>query len=127
MALCTVKSRWIAGVDLYAAPGPLWIDDDTWAGKPLLSTTLARFDLYFGSPASSLMEKVIEWRVLLPKNFEEGKSREHFLEVRQHASKAAPSCWFERRKENHAFFHVLCEKCLQQTPSNGAREGSPRI
>ena len=57
---------WIAGVGLYAAPGPLWIDDDTWAGKPLLSTTLARFDLYFGSPARSLMEKVIEWRVLLP-------------------------------------------------------------
>jgi hypothetical protein len=25
-------------VDLYAAPGPLWIYGDTWVGKPLLST-----------------------------------------------------------------------------------------
>jgi hypothetical protein len=31
---------------------------------------------HFGSYAASLMVKVIEWRVLLPKNFEEGKSRE---------------------------------------------------
>jgi hypothetical protein len=27
-------------VDLYAAPGPLWIDGDTWAGRPLLSTRI---------------------------------------------------------------------------------------
>jgi hypothetical protein len=27
-------------VDLYAAPGPLWIDGDTWVGKPLLSTRI---------------------------------------------------------------------------------------
>jgi hypothetical protein len=24
-------------VDLFAAPGPLWMHDDTWIGKPLLS------------------------------------------------------------------------------------------
>ena len=27
-------------VDLYAAPGPLWIHGDTWVGKPLLSTRI---------------------------------------------------------------------------------------
>ncbi|HYT46647.1 MAG TPA: hypothetical protein VEP90_30250 [Methylomirabilota bacterium] len=27
-------------VDLYAAPGPLWIHGDTWVGKPLLSTKI---------------------------------------------------------------------------------------
>src|SRR5689334_16623477 len=27
-------------VDLYLAPGPLWIDGDKWAGKPLLSTKI---------------------------------------------------------------------------------------
>ena len=27
-------------VDLYLAPGPLWIDSDKWAGKPLLSTKI---------------------------------------------------------------------------------------
>jgi hypothetical protein len=27
-------------VDLYAAPGPLWIDGDIWVGKPLLSTRI---------------------------------------------------------------------------------------
>jgi hypothetical protein len=27
-------------VDLYPAPGPLWIDGDTWIGKPLLSTRI---------------------------------------------------------------------------------------
>jgi hypothetical protein len=27
-------------VDLYAAPGPLWIDGDTWVGRPLLSTRI---------------------------------------------------------------------------------------
>ncbi len=27
-------------VDLYAAPGPLWIEGDRWAGKPLLSTRI---------------------------------------------------------------------------------------
>lgn len=27
-------------VDLYAAPGPLWIQGDTWVGKPLLSTRI---------------------------------------------------------------------------------------
>ncbi len=27
-------------VDLYAAPGPLWINGDTWVGKPLLSTRI---------------------------------------------------------------------------------------
>ena len=27
-------------VDLYPAPGPLWIDGDTWVGKPLLSTRI---------------------------------------------------------------------------------------
>jgi hypothetical protein len=30
------------GVDvvLFAAPGPLWMQDDTWVGKPLLSTKI---------------------------------------------------------------------------------------
>jgi hypothetical protein len=27
-------------VDLYAAPGPLWIEGDRWAGKPLLITRI---------------------------------------------------------------------------------------
>jgi hypothetical protein len=27
-------------VDLYAAPGPLWINGYTWVGKPLLSTKI---------------------------------------------------------------------------------------
>ena len=27
-------------VDLYTAPGPLWIDGDTWVGRPLLSTRI---------------------------------------------------------------------------------------
>jgi len=27
-------------VDLYPAPGPLWIEGDTWAGKPLLSNRI---------------------------------------------------------------------------------------
>ena len=27
-------------VDLYAAPGPLWMGGDTWVGKPLLSTRI---------------------------------------------------------------------------------------
>jgi hypothetical protein len=27
-------------VDLYAAPGPLWIEGDRWAGQPLLSTRI---------------------------------------------------------------------------------------
>ena len=27
-------------VDLYAAPGPLWIGGDMWVGKPLLSTRI---------------------------------------------------------------------------------------
>jgi len=27
-------------VDLYAAPGPLWIHGDRWVGKPLLSTII---------------------------------------------------------------------------------------
>jgi hypothetical protein len=27
-------------VDLFAAPGPLWIADDIWIGKPLLSTKI---------------------------------------------------------------------------------------
>jgi hypothetical protein len=27
-------------VDLYLAPGPLWIEGDKWAGKPLLSTKI---------------------------------------------------------------------------------------
>lgn len=27
-------------VDLYTAPGPLWIYGDTWAGRPLLSTRI---------------------------------------------------------------------------------------
>ena len=27
-------------VDLYTAPGPLWIHGDTWVGKPLLSTKI---------------------------------------------------------------------------------------
>ncbi len=27
-------------VDLYAAPGPLWMHGDTWVGKPLLSTKI---------------------------------------------------------------------------------------
>ncbi len=30
-------------VDLYAAPGPLWIHGDTWVGKPLLSTKIDDF------------------------------------------------------------------------------------
>ena len=29
-----------AYVDLYAAPGPLWIHGDTWVGKPLMSTRI---------------------------------------------------------------------------------------
>jgi hypothetical protein len=29
-----------ANVDLYAAPGPLWMHGDTWVGKPLLSTRI---------------------------------------------------------------------------------------
>jgi hypothetical protein len=41
------------------------------------------------------------------KNFEEGKSHEHFLEVGHHARKAAPFCRFEWLKENLALFHVL--------------------
>jgi hypothetical protein len=27
-------------VDLYAAPGPLWMGGDTWVGKPLLSARI---------------------------------------------------------------------------------------
>jgi hypothetical protein len=27
-------------VDLYAAPGPLWIEGDRWTGQPLLSTRI---------------------------------------------------------------------------------------
>jgi hypothetical protein len=27
-------------VDLFAAPGPLWMQGDTWVGKPLLSTKI---------------------------------------------------------------------------------------
>jgi hypothetical protein len=27
-------------VDLYAAPGPLWMGGDTWVGKPLMSTRI---------------------------------------------------------------------------------------
>ena len=30
-------------VDLYAAPGPLWMHGDTWVGKPLLSTKIDDF------------------------------------------------------------------------------------
>ena len=30
-------------VDLYTAPGPLWIHGDTWVGKPLLSTKIDDF------------------------------------------------------------------------------------
>ncbi len=27
-------------VDLYPAPGPLWVNGDRWSGKPLLSTRI---------------------------------------------------------------------------------------
>ena len=46
-----------ANVDLYTAPGPLWVHGDTWVGKPLLSTTIDELGhiIFYDVPAGEFV------------------------------------------------------------------------